>query len=186
MEPRNCRWDSIRPTYRSTGACVHAPSRGVEPASGIEDSARPRPISQRLYGSSDPMGRERLETLRQPWPFCVRDALRLLQTLLAVLLGLFIRFHAPLVESLASGFVVAEDPGRHAFEQHPIEGCRQPGMRLREEFKSGAKVDDGNVSGLNRQKNPTRISYSFSCQLRCTGSCRRGCPYGLQHRWPSD
>ena len=114
----------------------------LETASGIEDSARPRPISQRLYGSPDPIGRQRFETLRQPWPLCVRDVLRSLQTLLAVLPGLCMRFHAPLVESLASGFVVAEDPGRHAFEQHPIEGCRQAGMRPPEQFKRGAQVDD--------------------------------------------
>ena len=98
-----------------------------------------------------------LNRLRQPWPFRVRDGLRLLQTLLAALLGLKIRFHAPLVERLASGLVIAQDPGRHAFEQHPIEGCRQPGMGLPEQFESGAQIDDRNVGGLNRQEHAIRI-----------------------------
>src|SRR5450759_5410124 len=49
----------------------------LEPASGLQNSACPRPLSQRLYGSADLVGRKRLEPLREPRPLCILDALRL-------------------------------------------------------------------------------------------------------------
>src|ERR1039458_7286048 len=129
----------------------------LEATSSLQNSTCPRPFSQRLYGSADLVGRERLEPLRQPRPFGRRESLRLLQPLLAVLLGFKIRFHAPFGERLASGLVITQGPGRQPFEQRPIEGCRQPWMRLREQFERGAQINDRNVSGLNRQEHPLRI-----------------------------
>src|ERR1035437_9058258 len=142
----------------------------LEPASGLQNSACPRPLSQRPYGNADLVGWERLEPLREPWRLCVLDALRLLQAILPVLIGLKIRFHAPLRECLTCGLVIAQDPGRHPFEQHPIEGRRQPGMRLREQFERGAQINDRNVGGLNRQEHPVRIFVFLLAPARDVGA----------------